>query len=67
MDNTSGNMKNKEFTYKVNDWCIIGIVLIVIYLACTSCTAQRYQNYSKKECHWDTGTYEAQMKKKDNR
>ena len=60
-------MKNKEFSYKVNDWCIIGLVLIFIYLVLTSCAAQRYPTHSSKNCHWDTGTYEAQMRKKDNR
>ena len=39
---------------------LIGIILL------TSCATQRYPSYSSKKCHWDTGTYEAQMRKKDN-
>ncbi len=60
-------MKNKEFSYKVSVYCWLGIFLIIIYLALTSCAAQRYPGYSSKKCHWDTGTYEAQMRNKDNR
>ena len=42
------------------------LLLVIILLA--SCTAQRrYPTYSTKKCHWDTGGYEAQMRKKDNK
>ncbi len=60
-------MKSKEFSEEVVFHCWRWIIIIVIYLACTTCTAQRYPGYSSKECHWDIGTYEAQMRKKDNR
>jgi len=53
--------------YKISFYSIVGIVIIIVYLVLTSCTAQRrYPKYSSKNCHWDTGTYEAQMMKKDN-
>ena len=58
-------MKNKELSYKVSFYSIIGIVVIIIYLACTSCVAQRrYPKYSSKNCHWDTNTYHSNMEKK---
>ena len=61
-------MKTKRLSYQISFYSIIGIVAIIIYLACTSCTAQRrYPKYSSKKCHWDTGGYEAQMRKKDNK
>lgn len=58
----------KTTSYKVAFYSIIGIVLIFIYLACTSCSTQRrYPTYSTKNCHWDTGTYDAEMRKKDRK
>ena len=43
-------MKNKDFTYKVNDWCIIGIITIFLYLVCTSCaTSKMPYEQAKKE------------------
>lgn len=35
-------MKSKEFSYRVSFWSIIGIVVIIIYLALTSCERLEY-------------------------
>ena len=60
-------MKTKRPSYQVSFYSIIGIIVIIICLACTSCAVRRYPTYSSKKCHWDTGGYEAQMRKKDNK
>ena len=44
------------------------IPLIIVALFMASCGVQRrYPKYSSKSCHWDTGTYWAEMQKKHKR
>lgn len=44
-------MKNKELSYKVSFYSIIGIVVIIIYLACTSCATNKIP-YEQGKKEW---------------
>ncbi len=49
-------MKNKKLSYQIFFYSLIGIVVMIIYLACTSCGSSNKIPYKQGKKTWDCTT-----------